>query len=181
MPSAPSCGRPRRATATRSTSISSSSGRLEVGRVARAHGLRGEVVVDLITDRAERVEPGSVLDSDAGALTVLTARAHQGRWVVAFDGVVDRRGAEQLRGLALRAEPIHDPDALWVHELIGAPVVLADGTPVGVVAAVQENPAGDLLVLDAGALVPERFVVGWSGSGDDRHVVIDPPEGLLAL
>ena len=57
-------------------------------------------------------------------------------------------------------------------------MVLTDGSVVGEVAAVQENPADDLLVLATGALVPLRFVVGWD---DERRVVIDPPDGLLEL
>ena len=76
------------------------------------------------------------------------------------------------------AEPLDDPDELWVHELIGAPVQSVDGSAVGVVDAVQWNPASDLLVLDNGALVPVLFVVERR---DDGTVVIDPPEGLFDL
>jgi 16S rRNA processing protein RimM len=140
--------------------------------------LRGEVVVDLVTDRDERVAPGAVLSTDAGPLEVVTSRAHQGKWIVAFAGVTDREAAERLRGVVLRAAPLDDPDALWVHDLIGATVVDRAGAPCGVVTAVQQNPAGDLLVLDTGALVPVRFVDGFD---PDRRVVIDPPEGLLDL
>ena len=151
---------------------------LEVGRIARAQGLKGECMVDLITDRHERLDPGTTLESDTGPLTVETSHHHQRqRWIVRFAGVTDRAGAERLHGLVLRAEAIDDPDELWVHELVGAEVSERDGTARGRVEAVQENPAHDLLVLDGGVLVPMVFVVEQR----DGVLVIDPPEGLLDL
>lgn len=140
--------------------------------------MTGEVVVALTTDRTERLAPGTVLASDRGPLTVIASRPHQGRWLVTFDGVMGREAADAMRDVVLRAEPLDDPEALWVHELIGATVVDGAAVVVGVVTAVQDNPAGDLLVLDGSALVPIRFVVGWD---PDRRVVIDPPEGLFDL
>ncbi|RXL67823.1 ribosome maturation factor RimM, partial [Citrobacter sp. AAK_AS5] len=80
-----------------------------VGRVTKAHGLRGEVVVWLSSDRTERLDPGSVFHTDNGALKVLSSRPHQARWVAQFDGVEGREAAEQLRGLGLSGEPIDDP------------------------------------------------------------------------
>ena len=138
------------------------------------------MVVELVTDVLARLDPGSRLDGDGEALVVAASRPHQGRFIVAFEGVTTREGADALRGRTLRAERLDDPDALWVHELIGAAVALADGTSCGVVAAVQANPADDLLVLDSGHLVPARFVVGWADDARER-VVIDPPEGLFDL
>jgi 16S rRNA processing protein RimM len=134
--------------------------------------------VQLITDRSERLDPGAVLQSDAGPLTVERSRPHGARHVVAFAGITDRDGAESLRGLVLRAPALDDPDALWVHELIGAEVVRPDGGLVGRVTVVEASGADDLLVLDTGALIPIGFVVGWD---DHRRLVIDPPEGLLDL
>jgi 16S rRNA processing protein RimM len=97
---------------------------------------------------------------------------------VQFDGVADRAAAEAWRGVVLRAEPVADDDeALWVHELIGAIVVLVDGTEVGTVTEVQANPASDLLVLDGGALVPVVFVTEHAAG----RVTVDPPEGLFDL
>ncbi len=150
-------------------------GGLEVGRVVKPHGLRGEVVVDLVTNRTERLAPGSLLCSTAGDLEVERSSPHQGRWIVAFAGMDDRDGAEALRGVVLSAPAIHDPDALWVHELVGSEVETADGRGHGRVVAVEANPASDLLVLDGGALVPLRFVVCHRPG----RVVVDPPEGLL--
>jgi 16S rRNA processing protein RimM len=100
---------------------------------------------------------------------------HQHRWIVAFAGVADRSAAETLRGATLLAEPIDDPDALWVHELIGSDVIDTGGTRRGRVIAVVANPASDLLELDSGALVPARFI----SSRTPGQIVIDPPDGLF--
>jgi 16S rRNA processing protein RimM len=150
---------------------------LEVGRIGKAHGLRGEVTVSLTTDRTERVEPGAVLHAGDRRLTIVSSRPHQGRWIVAFDGVVGRDAAEVLRGDVLRAEPLDDPDALWVHDLVGAEVVTTGGTSCGRVTEVIANPAHDILQLDSGRLVPVVFVVDESGLPD--RLVIDPPAGLI--
>lgn len=157
-------------------------GLLEVGRIAKAHGLKGEVVVVLLTNREERLAPGSVLHTERGPLTVLWSTRHLGRHIVAFEGVTSRDGADALRNTILSAEPIEDAEGGdWVHDLVGAAVVLVGATdgdePVGVVESVQENPASDLLVLDTGALVPMTFVVETTSG----RVVIDPPEGLFDL
>jgi len=149
---------------------------LEVGRVVKPHGLRGEVVVELVTDRTERVAPGSVLSTPSGELRVVRSVPHKQRWIVAFAGVADHDDAEALRGAVLSAEPLDDPEALWVHELVGKEVVGLDGRRHGTVVSVEANPASDLLVLDDGALVPLRFVV----ASEPGRVVVDPPEGLLA-
>jgi len=146
--------------------------------VVKPHGVRGDVVVDLVTDRSERLEPGAVLHTDRGPLTVELSRPHGGRHVVSFVGVADRAGAEAMRGLVLRAPGLDDPDALWVHELIGAETVLPDGTPVGRIEAVEASGADDLLLLETGAVVPIGFARGWDGR---RRLVIDPPAGLLDL
>lgn len=152
-------------------------GLLEVGRIAKAHGVRGEVIVDLLTDRTERVEPGSVLDAPDGPMEVVASRPHQGRWIVQFAGVADRNAAEALRGTVLRAAPLDDPGAMWVHELIGSEVVDTEGRSYGMVESVEDNPASDLLVLPGGGLVPLTFVVAQ----EPGRVVIDPPPGLLDL
>ena len=150
---------------------------LEVGRIVKAHGIRGEVIVDLVSNRPEeRLAHGSVLASDRGDLEVLTATPHQGRWIVAFRGVEDRSAAETYRGVVLSAEPLaDDDDTLWVHELIGSEVVDRSGRSYGQVEAVEANPASDLLVLAGDKLVPLVFVV----SKTPGRVVVDPPAGLL--
>ncbi|HET9690314.1 MAG TPA: hypothetical protein VFP61_04135 [Acidimicrobiales bacterium] len=157
---------------------------LEVGRVVRAHGLRGQVIVELTTNRPERAEVGTVLHAGERPLTVTAsavapAGTGHGRWLVSFAGVTTRAEADGLRGQVLSAPPIDDPDALWVHELIGARVVEAGagGRERGTVTDVLANPASDLLVLDTGALVPLAFVVSASGG----VVEIDAPDGLFDL
>jgi 16S rRNA processing protein RimM len=155
---------------------------LLVGRITRSHGLRGEVVVDLLSSEPElRLAVGAELATDRGPLVVEAARPHQGKWLVVFEGVLGREAADALRGTELRAEPIDDPDALWVHDLVGASVVDAAGVERGTVVAVLANPADDLLELDGGALVPVGFITGWEGEGDARRLVVDPPEGLFDL
>jgi 16S rRNA processing protein RimM len=149
---------------------------LEVGRILRPHGLRGDVVVEFWTNRPERWERGSRLFVGRESLEVARARPLGGdRWVVGFVGVSSRDQAEQLRDLVLRAEEISDPDALWVHRLIGSAVQDRSGRDLGVVVAVEANPASDLLVLEGGGLVPARFVVE---AGEGR-VVVEVPAGLL--
>jgi 16S rRNA processing protein RimM len=150
---------------------------LEVARIVKPHGIRGEVIVDLLTDRTERVEPGVVLiaAADHRQFEIITSRPHQGRWIVTFAGIPDRNAAESLRGTVLLAEPLDDPDALWVHDLVGADLVDMDGISHGTVESVQENPAADLLVLRDGRLVPVNFVV----SHEPGRVVVDVPKGLL--
>lgn len=151
---------------------------LDVGRVARSHGLRGEVVVDLWTDQEDRLAPGSVLATDAGDLEVVAARPHQGRYLVQFAGVVDRSGADALRGTVLRAPARDREGVLWVHELVGAEMVTVAGQVLGRVVAVEANPASDLMVLDGGGLVPLRFVTGHEPG---VRVTVDVPEGLVEV
>jgi len=157
--------------------------RLVVGRVGRAHGLRGEVAVTFSSNRPERAAPGAVLFVGDRELVIDASRPHQGRMLVQFAGVDDRTAAERLLGLELTADPLAGDDGtladdeLWVHEVVGAEVVDRAGTPVGRVVAVEANPAHDLLVLEGGALVPMVFVVEQR----DGELVIDPPDGLLDL
>ena len=151
-------------------------GLLEVGRIGRPHGIRGEVTVTLVTNRAERLSPGSELHTDRGALLVASSRPHRHQHLVAFRGIGDRAQAEALRGLVLRAAPIDDPSELWVHDLIGVRVVDQHGIERGPVAHVVAGPAGDLLELADGALVPLRFVVGSVGGG---RIEVDAPDGLF--
>ncbi|MGD0219370.1 MAG: ribosome maturation factor RimM [Acidimicrobiales bacterium] len=156
---------------------------LEVGRVVKPHGLAGEVVVRFVSNRPERLRPGSRLVVGPAAagpdlpaeLTVATVRPHLGCHLVRFEGVVDRAAAEQLRGAILLAEPLTDAGALFVHELIGAEVVDVDGVTRGRVTALEANPASDLLVVDGRHLVPVRFVVESSPG----RIVVEVPAGIF--
>jgi len=167
---------------------------LVVGRVVRAHGIAGEVAVEVRTDSPEvRFADGAVLDTDPperGPLTVLRTRWHSGRLLVCFDGVADRNAAEALRGTALVADsstspPGDDPDEFWDHQLAGLVAVTTAGAVLGTVEEVAHPPGADVLVIRAGdggellvpfvrAIVPEVDVAGG-------RVVVDPPEGLLEL
>lgn len=150
--------------------------------MVKPHGLAGEVVVELWTNRVERLAPGSLLTGPSGALEVQAARQLPGgsslrgsRWLVRFGGISTPEAAGALRGALLAAAPLEDPDSLWVDELVGSAVEDPAGSVLGRVVAVESNPASDLLVLEGGGLVPLRFVV-------DRRadvLVVDVPAGLL--
>ena len=150
---------------------------LTVGWIRRAHGLQGEVVVRLSTNRTERLDPGTILFTADGSLEVEASRPNGVDHLVVFAGVADRTDAERLRGSELLAEPFADPEELWVHELIGSTVTDQTGTNRGVVREVEANPASDLLVLDSGALVPVRFIT----STERGAVTVDVPDGLFDL
>ncbi len=132
-----------------------------------------------VTNRTERFDAGSRLWVDGVERAVVGSRPHQDRWLLRFDGVAYRTAAEALRGAVLTAEPLDDaPEGeVWVHEVVGAEVVDRAGVVLGVVTAVEANPAHDLLVLENGTLVPMVFVVEHT----QGRVVVDVPEGLLDL
>lgn len=148
---------------------------LEVGHIRRAHGIDGDVIVELGTHRVERLDVGARLHARGDWLTVVTARPYQQRWLVHFEEIDGRASAQRFTNTPLLAEPVDDADALWVHELIGSAVVEVDGTSRGRCVAVVANPAADLLELDSGALVPAVFVVDHR----DGAITIDPPDGLF--
>jgi 16S rRNA processing protein RimM len=166
---------------------------LVVGRIAKAHGITGEVSVDVRTDDPDhRYAPGASLDtepSDKGPLTVVAARWHSGRLLVRFDGVLDRNAAEALRGTLLVADSQtsrrSDADDFWDHDLIGLDAVLGDGTIVGTVTDVLHPPGPSVLVLsrvDASeALVPFVYEIVPTVDIRGGRLVLDPPEGLLEL
>jgi 16S rRNA processing protein RimM len=161
--------------------------RLVIGRIGRAHGLRGEVAVTYSSNRPERHAPGAICFAGDRELVVLASRPHQHKVLVFFDGVTDRSAAEALQGQELTAEPLGDAvelaeNEVWIHELVGATVVDRAGADHGTVTAVEANPAHDLLVVSGGALVPMVFVVEQRTSDDGTNVVvIDPPDGLFDL
>ncbi|MDA8116651.1 MAG: ribosome maturation factor RimM [Actinomycetota bacterium] len=150
---------------------------LEVGRVQRAHGIRGELVVNFTTNRPERWATGARLVIAGEWWTVSASRPHQGKILLQLEGVTDRTGAERLGGQMVFATGIEDPEALWVDELIGCVVIDQTGAEHGLVTEVLENPASDLMVLEGGALVPLAFVTGVDASA---HLVrVEVPEGLF--
>lgn len=163
---------------------------LVVGRIARPHGVRGEVSVEVRTDDpGRRFAVGKVLATDpvaAGPLMVESARWHTGRLLISFAGITDRDQADELRGVWLTMDSAEvgspeDPDEFNDHELIGLDVVTVSGHKVGRVAEVRHH-GQDLLVIEpdgiqvpfVAAIVPEVDVAGG-------RLVIDPPPGLLEL
>lgn len=150
---------------------------LVVGYIRKPHGLKGELVVRLSTNREERLEAGSQLVADEQVLTVKASRPNAGDHLVTFVGVDSREKADPLRGKELRAEPIDDPDELWVHDLVGRSVIDQDGIDRGTVVEVQVNPASDLLVLDSDHLVPVVFVVDI----EPETIRVEAPAGLFDL
>lgn len=152
-------------------------GLLEIAVLRRAHGVRGQVNVELASDRPERIEPGARWWSAGRWLTVVTAQPHHDRWLLTFEELADRESAQHFTNQMALAEPLDGADELWVHELIGSEVVEVDGTVRGRCVAVIDNPAADLLELESGALVPVVFIVEQG----DRRIVIDPPDGLFEL
>jgi 16S rRNA processing protein RimM len=167
---------------------------LVVGRIARAHGIGGEVSVEVRTDAPEqRFADGARLDTepaDLGPLTVTRSRWHSGRLLIAFEGVADRSAAERLRGTLLVADSATSPttgghDEYWDHELAGLDAVSISGEAVGVIQDVLHPPGPDLLVVrrpdGTEALVPfVREIVPVVDQAAGR-VVLDPPEGLFDL
>jgi 16S rRNA processing protein RimM len=164
-----------------------------VGRVTKAHGVRGELAVEVRTDSPEeRFYEGAVLswrrrDGSTGRFTVAGVRPHSGRLLVTFEQVATREAAEDMRGALLLADtadlpPIEDPDEFYDHQLEGLRAEFTDGKPAGTVREVVHGPGGELLSLDhEGRTVLVPFVreivpvVDIAG----RRVVLDPPEGLL--
>ncbi len=149
---------------------------LEVGRIVKAHGLKGQVIVDLWTDRLERLDPGSQLLSEKGPLTVVSSGAHQDKFLVTFQEITDRNSSERWRGTVLLATRLEDDEAIWIDELFNAVVVDQAGVERGRVTLVEEMPASDLLVLDTGFLVPLTFVTNVIAN---ERVEIVAPEGLF--
>jgi 16S rRNA processing protein RimM len=164
-----------------------------VGRIARAHGNRGQVIVDLATDfPEERFRPGSVLHIRRGGavqpLTVAEVRFHRGRPIIAFAGVDTMDAAEALAAHELRisAEALHPlpPGSFYHHDLTGCAVVTQRGEAVGQVVGVEGDSAGSRLVVQGKTgevLVPLAADICVSVDVRGRRIVIEPPEGLLEL
>jgi 16S rRNA processing protein RimM len=169
---------------------------LVVGRVVRAHGVTGEVVVEIRTDDPDlRFSPGSSLrgrpsrGGPESRYVIESVRDHGGRLLVRLDGVADRSAADALRGTLFLVDsadlpPIEDPDEFYDHQLEGLRVVTTTGTDVGAVTEVLHTAAGELLSVrteEAEALVPFVSAIVRSVSLADQTIVIDPPDGLLEL
>jgi len=169
---------------------------LTVGRVVKAHGVTGELVVDIRTDDPElRFAPGSTLrakgsDRRERSYTVDTVRPHGGRLLVRLSGVADRDTADALRGSLFVIDsadlpPIDEDDTYYDHQLEGLRVQTTAGLELGTVTEVLHTAAGELLAVkreDAPELlVPFVSAIVTSVSLENGVVEIDPPDGLLDL
>lgn len=172
---------------------------LVVGRVVKAHGISGEIVVDVRTDDpGERFSPGSSLRGKPGArnsgpertYVIEAVREHGGRLLVRLAGVADRNAADEMRGTLFLVNsadlpPIDEPDEFYDHQLEGLKVRTVDGVDVGVLTEVLHTAAGELLSVrtESGKEVLIPFVAEMvpTVSLTDSLVEIDPPDGLLEL
>jgi 16S rRNA processing protein RimM len=159
-----------------------------VGRIGRAHGLKGEVFVEPRTDEPDRrFAVGQRLRTGSGSLTVAGSRTHSGKLVVRFEEIDGRTAAEAARGTELTClvdptEMPQDPEEFYDHQLVGLRVQTTDGDVVGELERVEHGAAQDLLVIRApdreilfpfvSAFVPEVDVPGG-------RIVIDDLAGLL--
>lgn len=168
-----------------------------VGRIGRAHGVRGQVSVEVRTDEPERrFSPGQRLrmsppHGGRTELEVVEARPHSGRLLVSFLEVGDRTVAESLRGTLLLVdlapdEQPADPDEYYDHQLVGLAVVDGEGGSLGEVSAVVHLPEQDLLSVtrpgadrDGEVLVPFVQAIVTDVSLAQGRIVVQPPAGLF--
>ncbi|GAB3260573.1 ribosome maturation factor RimM [Arthrobacter pigmenti] len=168
---------------------------VQVARIGKPHGIRGEVTVQLMTDEPEsRFVEGATFDVEPaglGPLTVSKSRWNKDILLLGFEEIRDRNAAERLRGskLLLETEDAEDDEDAWYeHELVGLKVRVpgpAGYDDVGTVAALQVLPAQDLLVVKTAegeeVLVPFVSQLVPEINTDEGFILIDPPEGLFEL
>lgn len=170
--------------------MSRDDGLVRVGTVARAHGIRGELLVEADGETLASVRPGATvwLGEDRFVTQVIKMRLHKDRWLLALEGLRDRSTAEARRGAAVmvKADQLAElGDAeVWADDLAGYRVLRPDGSLVGVVRAVITSSPYDLLELEsdgATALVP--MVRAWlvSLSRTDRVMTLRLPAGLVEV
>ncbi|MFD5256555.1 ribosome maturation factor RimM [Streptomyces bobili] len=165
---------------------------LVVARIGRAHGIKGEVTVEVRTDEPElRLAPGAVLATDPaakGPLTIETGRVHSGRLLLRFEGVTDRTGAEALRNILLIAdvdpeELPEEEDEYYDHQLMDLDVVTKDGVEVGRITEISHLPSQDLFIVErpdgSEVMIPFVEAIVTEIDLEEQRAVIDPPPGLI--
>ncbi|MEW1954169.1 ribosome maturation factor RimM [Terrabacter sp. NPDC080008] len=165
-----------------------------LARIGKPHGLRGEVTVQLHTDDPEeRFAVGTVVATEAEpgsgvptALTVASTRVHRGIWLLTFEEIPDRTGAESLRGTRLvlpEAAPTAEEEAFYEEDLVGLEVRDTSGERLGTISGLEIGPAQDRLVvrLEDGVTAYVPFVKRIVPTVAEDHVVVDPPPGLFDL
>jgi len=164
-----------------------------VGRIARPHGIRGQVVVNPETDFPhERFQTGAELfvkrSAEMETLVISTVRFHNERPIVGFKGVDDMTAASAWAGSELRV-PVEQlaklpPETFYRHDLVGCAVERTDGSPVGNVTEVEGTLAGSRLVVSTergDVLVPLVAEICKSVDVAGKRIVIEPPVGLLEV
>lgn len=163
-----------------------------VARIAKPHGIHGEVVLDSFSDVEGRLEDTQafLLMRDGAVIRKLEVESRRffgGRHVLQFSGVQDRTEAEKLRGmeLAVPGEEIGElpPDQYFIHDLVGMVVRLKDGREIGKVKDVIRTGAADLLEVgeNGNILIPFTDPICVEVNSELRQITVDPPEGLLQL
>ena len=175
---------------------------LLVARIGKPHGLRGESTVQVHTDDpGRRFVPGTTFLTEAAPgsgvprqLTLRSSRLHRDIWLLGFEEIPDRTGAESLRGTRLflaaqdlveEQEPEDEEESWYEEDLVGLEAVGTDGATIGRVSGLETGTAQDLLVIElAGggeALVPFVEAIVPEVDVEGGRVVLDPPPGLLEL
>lgn len=164
--------------------------RLVVGRIGKAHGIRGDVYVEPFTDSPdERFADGNEISTSTGStMTVESSKWHSGRLLIHFSGVSDRNAAEAIRGIELVAdvdllETPSDPDEFYDHQLVGLQALLTDGSNVGRISEVLHLPSQDVLVLvkpdETEVLIPFVSEIVPDVDVAAGTIRLTPPLGLL--
>lgn len=164
---------------------------LVVGRIGRAHGIRGEATIEVRTDDPDsRFAVGAILQTEPaqkGPLTIASGRVHNGTLLLSFIGVPDRTAVEKLRDLLLIADVDVDAesdgdDSFHISQIIGCEVFLENGNKVGTVTDVLSSSAQDTLVVIVNGtdkLIPFVDEIVPEVDIANKRIVITPPEGLL--
>jgi 16S rRNA processing protein RimM len=168
--------------------VSQAPGWVAVGRIARAHGIRGEVSVLPLTEVDTRFEPGSRVfagEAQDRPLTVASARPHRSRLIVAFGEISDRAQAESVTGQYLFVPASSAPDlpggTYWAYQIVGCEVVTDDGRSLGRIKEVLQAPANDLWTVQGEAgevLLPALSDVVQKVDLAERRIVVRDVPGL---
>ena len=158
--------------------------RIEIGRIARAHGIRGEVVIVTHDDASTVLEDVRTIWIGGVERTIAEARGTHRGWLILLEGMTTRNEAETLRGQAVEVDRDRlelDDDDVLLDDLVGCKVQRVDGTPWGEIFAVDTGAMQDLLVIHDGEierLIPlvDEFVCGIDLAAG--VVTVDPPDGL---
>jgi 16S rRNA processing protein RimM len=170
-----------------------------VGIVRNAQGIRGEVVIEPLTDRPDAIfapgrrvfvgdREGIVKDERADALTVESSRPFKGGLMVSFEEIADRNAADLIRGRFVLApfDELEPPgeDEVYLHELIGMSVALDSGERIGTVESLYELPQGltlDVRTDKGSVLVPYRPELIERTDQEARVVTVKSDTGLFDL